>query len=100
MLGTPRFAVRLGGPNCFRHARTPQRGVPTISACQISPRSPASAVMDTPAKSKLPLIVGVILLLIFAGAYVFVLSAYKNESNNRSAELQPDTAKAGENRID
>jgi hypothetical protein len=56
--------------------------------------------MDTPAKSKLPLIVGVILLLIFAGAYVFVLSAYKNESNNRSAELAPDTAKAGENRID
>ena len=56
--------------------------------------------MDTPAKSKLPLIVGVILFLIFAGAYVFVLSAYKNESNNRSAELEPDTAKAGENRID
>jgi hypothetical protein len=56
--------------------------------------------MDTPAKSKLPVIIGVILFLIFAGAYVFVLSAYKNESNNRSAELAPDTAKAGENRID
>lgn len=56
--------------------------------------------METAAKSKLPLIVGVILLLIFAGAYVFVLSAYKNESNNRSAVLEADTAKAGENRID
>jgi hypothetical protein len=56
--------------------------------------------MDTPTKSKLPLIIGVILFLIFAGAYVFVLSAYKNESNNRAAELAPDTAKAGENRID
>ena len=56
--------------------------------------------MDTPAKSKSPLIIGLILFLVFAGAYVFVLNAYKNESNNRSAELEPDTAKAGENRID
>src|SRR5205085_4318233 len=55
--------------------------------------------MDEPAKSKKPLIVVIILLLIFAGLYVFVLSAYKNESNNRAAELTADTAKAGENRI-
>src|SRR2546421_12872036 len=55
--------------------------------------------MDEPTKSKKPLIVGVVLLLIFAGLYVFVLSAYKNESNNRAAELTADTAKAGENRI-
>jgi hypothetical protein len=56
--------------------------------------------MEETRKSKMPLIVGVVLLLIFAGAYVFVLNAYKNESNNRAAELTPDTQKAGENRID
>lgn len=46
------------------------------------------------------MIVGVVLLLIFAGLYAFVLTSYKNESNNRAAELIGDTAKAGENRID
>jgi hypothetical protein len=56
--------------------------------------------MDEPSKSKLPLIVGIILLLVFAGAYVFVLSAYKSEGDNRAAELTADTQKAGENRID
>jgi hypothetical protein len=56
--------------------------------------------MDEPAKSKKPLIVIIVLLLIFAGLYVFVLSAYKNEGNNRAAELTADTTKAGENRID
>ena len=56
--------------------------------------------MDEAPKSKLPIIIGVVLLLIFAGLYVFVLNAYKNESNNRAAELTADTAKAGENRID
>src|SRR5437868_1651649 len=56
--------------------------------------------MDEPTKSKKPLVVVVILLLIFAGLYVFVLNAYKNEGNNRAAELTADTAKAGENRID
>jgi hypothetical protein len=56
--------------------------------------------MDEPTKSKKPLIVIIILLLIFAGLYVFVLNAYKNEGNNRAAELTADTAKAGENRID
>jgi hypothetical protein len=56
--------------------------------------------MDEPAKSKKPLIVGLLLLIVFVAAYVFVLSAYKNEGNNRAAELTADTAKAGENRID
>ncbi len=56
--------------------------------------------MDETPKSKKPLIIGVVLLLIFAGLYVFVLTAYKNEGNNRAAELTADTAKAGENRID
>ena len=56
--------------------------------------------MDESTKSKKPLIVIIVLLLIFAGLYVFVLGAYKNEGNNRAAELTADTAKAGENRID
>jgi hypothetical protein len=62
--------------------------------------------MEEPAKleessgSKKLLIVGILLLLIFAGAYVFVLSAYKSEGENRAAELAADTQKAGENRID
>jgi hypothetical protein len=51
-------------------------------------------------RSKKPWLVGLVLLLIFAGAYVFVLNAYKNEGANRAAELVADTQKAGENRID
>lgn len=51
-------------------------------------------------KSKTPLIVGIVLLLIFVGAYIFVLSAYRSEGENRAAELVADTQKAGENRID
>ena len=56
--------------------------------------------IEEPIRSKKPFIVIVVLLLIFAGAYVFVLNAYKNEGANRAAELTPDTQKAGENRID
>jgi hypothetical protein len=56
--------------------------------------------MEEARKSKMPMLVGIILLVVFAGAYVFVLNAYKNESNNRAAELVADTQKAGENRID
>jgi hypothetical protein len=56
--------------------------------------------MEETNKSKKPLIIGIVLLLIFAGLYVFVLGAYKNEGDNRAAELTADTAKAGENRID
>ena len=50
--------------------------------------------------SKKPLIVGLVLLLVFAGAYIFVLTKYKSEGENRAAWLEPDTQKAGENRID
>jgi Domain of unknown function (DUF4436) len=56
--------------------------------------------MDEARKSKMPMLVGIVLLVVFAGAYVFVLNAYKNESNNRAAELVANTQKAGENRID
>ena len=56
--------------------------------------------MEETTKSKKPMIVGIVLLLIFAGLYVFVLNAYRNEGANRAAELTADTAKAGENRID
>ena len=55
---------------------------------------------EEPTKSKKPLLIGIILLLVFAGAYIFVLSAYKSEGDNRAAELTADTQKAGENRID
>jgi hypothetical protein len=56
--------------------------------------------MEETAKSKKPLLVGLVLLLIFAGAYVFVLTKYKSEGENRAAFLEADTQKAGENRID
>jgi Domain of unknown function (DUF4436) len=56
--------------------------------------------MDETRKTKTPMLVGIVLLLVFAGAYVWVLNAYKNESNNRAAELVAETQKAGENRID
>jgi len=57
-------------------------------------------VMEETAKSKKPLIVGLVLLLIFAAAYIFVLTKYKSEGENRAAFLEADTQKAGENRID
>lgn len=56
--------------------------------------------MEEPRKSKTPLLVGIVLLVLFAGAYIYMLTAYKNEANNRTAELTADTQKAGENRID
>jgi hypothetical protein len=58
--------------------------------------------MGEPAtKSKKPLIVGLILLLIFAAAYVWMLNAYKSESNNRAVGLPVDEKHvAPENRID
>jgi hypothetical protein len=56
--------------------------------------------MEETTKSKKPLIVGLVLLLIFAGAYIFVLTKYKSEGENRAAYLEADTQKAGENRID
>lgn len=56
--------------------------------------------MEESTKSKKPLLIAIILLLVFAGAYIFVLCAYKNEGENRAAFLEADTQKAGENRID
>ncbi|MEY2584894.1 MAG: hypothetical protein QOD80_920 [Verrucomicrobiota bacterium] len=56
--------------------------------------------MEEPTNSKKPLIIGLVLLLLFAAAYVYVFTAYKNEGANRAAELTADTQKAGENRID
>ena len=41
--------------------------------------------MEETTKSKKPLIVGLVLLLIFAGAYIFVLTKYKSEGENRAA---------------
>jgi hypothetical protein len=56
--------------------------------------------MEETRKSKMPLMVGAVLLVLFAGAYILVLSAYKSEGENRAAWLEPDIQKAGENRID
>jgi hypothetical protein len=56
--------------------------------------------MEEPSKSKKPLLIALVLLLVFAGAYVFVLTKYKSEGENRAAYLEADTQKAGENRID
>jgi hypothetical protein len=56
--------------------------------------------MEESSKSKKPLFVGLVLLLLFAGAYVFILNKYKSEGENRAAYLEADTQKAGENRID
>ena len=56
--------------------------------------------MEEPSKSKKPLFVALVLLLVFACAYVFVLTKYKSEGENRAAFLEADTQKAGENRID
>jgi hypothetical protein len=57
-------------------------------------------MMTEPTKSKKPVLIAVVLLLLFAGAYVFVLTKYKSEGENRAAFLEADTQKAGENRID
>jgi hypothetical protein len=56
--------------------------------------------MEEATKSKKPLLVVLVLLLVFAGAYIFVLNKYKSEGENRAAFLEADTQKAGENRID
>lgn len=54
---------------------------------------------ETP-KSKKPLIIAMVLLVLFAAAYIFVLTKYNSEGEDRAAWLEPDTQKAGENRID
>jgi hypothetical protein len=55
--------------------------------------------MEEATKSKTPLIVGLILLAVFACAYIYTLNAYTSEADNRAAELSADSQKAGENRI-
>jgi len=55
--------------------------------------------MDETKKSKKPLIVGIVLLLVFAAAYGFVLCNFKSEGENRAAALAPNE-KLGNDRID
>jgi hypothetical protein len=55
--------------------------------------------MEETKKSKKAFVIGIVLLLIFAAAYVFVLSAYKTEGQTRAAELAPND-KIGNDRID
>lgn len=56
--------------------------------------------MEEPKKSKKGLVIGIILLLVFAAAYAFVLCTYKSEGENRAAGLSPETEKLDKNRID
>ena len=55
--------------------------------------------MEEPKKSKKPLIIGIVLLLVFAAAYAFVLCAFKKEGEDRAAGLSPNE-KIGNDRID
>lgn len=55
--------------------------------------------MEEPKKSKKGLVIGLILLLVLAAAYVFVLCAFKNEGDNRAAVLAPNE-KLGNDRIE
>jgi uncharacterized protein DUF4436 len=49
--------------------------------------------MEEPKKSKSALIVGIVLLLVFAAAYALVLRTYQSEGENRKAELSYDAEK-------
>src|ERR1700730_14405098 len=49
--------------------------------------------MEETKKSKKPFLVGIVLLLVFAAAYTFVLLAYQSEGETRKAELSYDDAK-------
>jgi hypothetical protein len=55
--------------------------------------------MEEPKKSKKALIIGIVLLLVFASAYAFVLCAFQNEAENRAAALSPNE-KLGNDRVD
>jgi hypothetical protein len=55
--------------------------------------------MEEPKKSKKALIIGIALLLAFAGAYAFVLCAFQNEAENRAVALSPNE-KLGNDRVD
>ena len=54
----------------------------------------------SPGKSKTGLIAAIAVLIVLAIMFVVVLKLYRNESDNRSASITPDTAQTGENRID
>ncbi|MEY2499091.1 MAG: hypothetical protein QOD12_2647 [Verrucomicrobiota bacterium] len=49
--------------------------------------------MEETTKSKKPLVIGIVLLLVFAAAYTCVLLAYQSEGETRKAELSYDDAK-------
>ena len=51
------------------------------------------SLMEETTKSNKPLLVGIILLLVFAGLYTFVLFAYQSEGETRKAELSYDADK-------
>jgi hypothetical protein len=55
--------------------------------------------MEEPKKSKKGMLIGIVLLLVFAAAYALVLCAYKSEGENRAAELAPND-KISNDRID
>lgn len=55
--------------------------------------------MGESTKSKKGLLIGIVLLLLFAAAYAFVLCAFKNEGESRAAGLSPNE-KLGNDRID
>jgi hypothetical protein len=55
--------------------------------------------MEEPKKSKKGMLIGIVLLLVFAAAYAFVLCAYKSEGENRATELAPQD-KVSNDRID
>ena len=57
---------------------------------------------DTPERprSKRSLIVAIIVLVVLAATYIGVLKVYDNESQSRSAYIEPETEQAGPNRVD
>src|SRR5207253_4136615 len=48
------------------------------------PTTAMEEISEPTTESKKPLLLGLVLLVIFAGAYIFVLNAYKNEGANRA----------------
>ena len=55
--------------------------------------------MEEPTKSKKGIVIGIVVLLLLAAAYVFVLCAFRSEGENRAAVLAPNE-KVGNDRID
>ena len=54
---------------------------------------------EEPKKSKKGIVIGIVLLLLLAATYVYVLCAFKSEGENRAAVLSPNE-KVGNDRID